>query len=101
MPPILRDAAAFIIGPRFARTRWRLLRMRLRSRPRLQRLVDLDLEHAVDIIWRHRAVQLVNDGAVAADHKSLRHAVDAAFDRGAAVAVDADNGERTAVAARK
>src|SRR5260370_38615162 len=25
---ILRDAAEFIIGPRFARTRWRLLRMR-------------------------------------------------------------------------
>ena len=24
---ILRDAAEFIIGPRFARTRWRLLRM--------------------------------------------------------------------------
>jgi hypothetical protein len=26
--PILRDGAEFIIGPRFARTRWRLLRMR-------------------------------------------------------------------------
>src|SRR6202044_200195 len=27
-PAILRDAAEFFIGPRFARTRWRLLRMR-------------------------------------------------------------------------
>jgi hypothetical protein len=26
---ILRDGAEFIIGPRFARTRWRLFRMRL------------------------------------------------------------------------
>jgi hypothetical protein len=27
-PLILRDAAEFTIGPRLARTRWRLLRMR-------------------------------------------------------------------------
>jgi hypothetical protein len=37
--------------------------------------------------------------AVAADHESFRHAIDAPVDRGAAVAVGADGGERIAVAA--
>src|ERR1700687_6120761 len=70
-------------------------------RPRPQCLVDLDLEHSFDIFRRHRADHLVDDGAVAADHKSLRHAIDAPFDRGAAVAVDTDDAERIAVADEK
>src|ERR1700676_969727 len=78
-----------------------LLRMRSESSPRLQRLVDLDLEHAVEIIRRHRADHLVDDGAGAPDHERLRHAIDPPFDRGAAVAVDADGAERIAVAAEK
>src|SRR3984885_11312215 len=68
------------------------------STPRLQRLVDLGLQHAVDIVRRHRADQLEDDSALAADDERLRHAVDAPFDRGAAVAVDADEAERVAVA---
>src|ERR1700676_4666349 len=71
------------------------------SRPRLQRLVDLDLEHAVEIIRRHRTDHLVDDGAFAPDHECLRHAVAPPFDRGAAVAVDADGAERIAVAAEE
>src|ERR1019366_130066 len=70
-------------------------------RPRLQRLVDLGLEHGVDIIRRHRADHLVNDGAFATDDEGLRHAIDTPFDRGATVAVDADNAVRIAVAAEK
>src|ERR1700716_1403525 len=69
--------------------------------PRFQRLLEFYLEHAVDIFRRYRADQLVNDGAVAPDHKSLRHAIDAPFDRTAAVAVNADNAERIAVAAEE
>src|SRR5882757_6827495 len=68
---------------------------------RLQRLLDLGLEHAVDVVRRHRADQLVDDCAFAPDHKRLWHAVDAPFDRGAAVAVDADDAERIAVAAEE
>src|SRR5256885_2283434 len=68
---------------------------------RLQRLVDLDLQHAVEILRGHRSDQLVEDGAVAADHKGLGHAIDAPFDRGPAVAVDADDPERIAVAAEE
>src|SRR5450759_3380523 len=71
------------------------------SGPGLQRLVDLDPEHGVDIIRRHRADHLVNDGAFAADDEGLRHAIDTPFDRGATVAVDADNAVRIAVAAEK
>src|SRR5260370_27025311 len=67
----------------------------------LQRLVDLGLEHGVDIITRHRADHLVDDGAFAADNEGFGHAINAPFDRGAAVAVDADNAERIAVAAEK
>src|SRR5258708_7989541 len=67
----------------------------------IQRLVDLDLQNAVEILRCDRAHHLVGDGAVAADDKSFRHAVDAPFDRGAAVAVDADDAERIAVAAEK
>ena len=39
--------------------------------------------------------------AVAADDERLRHAVDAPIDRGAAVRIDADRGERIAVAVEK
>src|SRR5664279_2884584 len=70
-------------------------------RSRLQRLVDLDLEHGVDIFRSHRADHLVDDGAFAADDEGLGHAIDAPFDRGAAVAVDADHAVRIAVAAEK
>ena len=55
----------------------------------------------VDIVRRDRADQLVDDRAVAADDECFRHAVDAPFDRGAAVAVDADGAERIAVAAEE
>src|SRR5437667_10805006 len=67
----------------------------------LQRLVDLGLEHGVEIRRRDRTNQLVDDGAFAADNEGLEHAIDAPFDRGAAVVVDADNAERIAVAAEK
>ena len=85
------------------RSAWRSRRFadgsrRLRLR---QRLVDLGLEHGVDIVRRDRADQLVDDGAVAPDDEGFRHAIDAPFDRGAAVAVDADNAERIAVAAEE
>src|SRR5438309_6931090 len=69
--------------------------------PRLQRLVDFSLQDRVDIVRRHRTDQLVDDGPLAADDKGLRHAIDAPFDRGAAVAVDADHAERIAVAAEE
>src|SRR3954471_5588561 len=75
--------------------------MTVPSGRRLQRLLDLGLEHAVDILRRHRADQLVDNGAVAADHEGFRHAVDAPFDRGAAVGVDPDHAERVAVAAEE
>src|SRR6187549_551435 len=68
---------------------------------RLQRLLDRDLENAVEIGRRHRPDQLEDDGAVAADHEGFGHAVDAPFDRAAAVAVDADHAERIAVAAEE
>src|SRR5437899_12816989 len=67
----------------------------------LQRLVDLGLEHGVEICRGDRSDQLVDDGAFAADHKSLGHAIDPPFDRGAAVAVDADTAQRIAVPAEK
>src|SRR3981081_1596628 len=67
----------------------------------LQRLVDLDHEHAVDIVRRYRADHCAGEVSFASDHKSLRHARDPPFDRGAAVAVDADHAERIAVAAEK
>src|ERR1043165_2002830 len=44
---------------------------------------------------------LVENRAVAADHKGWGHAVNAPFDRGAAVAIDADDTERVAVAAEE
>src|SRR6185295_19422948 len=50
---------------------------------------------------RHRADQLVDDGAVASDDERLRHAIDAPLDRGAAIAVNADDAERIAVAAEE
>src|SRR5712672_3055096 len=73
----------------------------LSSRSSLQRLFDLDLEHAVEIGRSHRSDHLVDDSALAPDHKGLGYAVDAPFDRGAAVAVDADDAERIAVAAEE
>src|SRR5678815_1880375 len=67
----------------------------------VQRLLDLDLEHAVDVLRRHRSDQLVDDGALAPDQEGFGYAVDTPFDRGAAVAVDADDAERVAVAAEE
>src|ERR1700722_16794432 len=105
MNPESRDSgfdAEPVIGPRFARTRWHRPGMTVvDSTSRLQRLVDRVLEHAVDIVGRYRADQLVGYGAVAADHERLRHAIDAPFDGGAAVAVDADDAIGVAVAAEK
>src|SRR5205809_339353 len=69
------------------------------SIPRPQRLLDLDLQHAVEIGRRHRLDQLVKNGAVAADDTSFGHAIDAPFDRAAAVGIDADHAERIAIAA--
>src|SRR5438270_13686125 len=66
-----------------------------------QRLVDLGAEHAVEVLRRHRADQLERDSAVAADHERLGYAIDAPFDRAAAVAVDADDFEWIAIAAEE
>ncbi len=66
-----------------------------------QRLDDLGPELACDVLGRDSADQLVGDAAVASDHERFRHAIDAPLDRGAAVAVDADDVERVAVAAKK
>ena len=55
----------------------------------------------LQILRRDRPDQLVGDAAVAADHERFRHAIDAPFDRGAAVGVGADRGERIAVAAEE
>src|SRR5215831_3879831 len=68
---------------------------------RLQRLLDLRLQHAVEIVRRDGPHQLVEDRALAADDKGLRHAIDAPFDRGAAISVDADCAEWVAVAAEE
>src|SRR5439155_15024890 len=73
----------------------------LQSGTRLQRLVDLDLQNAIEILRRDGPHHLVGDEAVATDDKRLRYAVDAPFDRGAAIAVNADDAERIAVAAEK
>src|ERR1700736_5401366 len=67
----------------------------------LQRLLDLPLEHAFKIRRRYRADHFVDDSALPPDHEGFRHAVDAPFNRGPAVAVDADHAERIAVAAEK
>src|SRR6476620_517872 len=67
----------------------------------LQRLLDLGLEHGIEIRRGDRAYHLVDDVAFAADNEGLGHAIDAPFDRGAAFAVDADNAERIAVTAEK
>src|SRR6267378_5933431 len=71
------------------------------SRSRLQRFFDFDLEDGVDVVGGDRADHLVDNGAFATDHEGLRHAIDTPFDRGAAVAIDADNAERIAVAAEE
>src|SRR5437879_13850673 len=67
----------------------------------LQRLVDLGFEHSIDIFRGDRPDQLVDDRSLAPDDKRLGHPINAPFDRGAAVAVDADNAERIAVAAEE
>ncbi len=69
--------------------------------PAVERLFDLRLEHGVEIVGGDRADQLVGDAGVAADHESLRHAIDAPFDRGAAALVGARRGERIAVTAEE
>src|ERR1700729_2653864 len=69
--------------------------------PRAERPLDLRLKHGIDIFRRHRADQFVQNRAVAPDDKSFGHAIDAPFDRGAAIAVDADDAERVAVAAEE
>src|SRR3984885_10370271 len=71
------------------------------STPRLQCLVDFGAQFGVDVIRGNRADHLVDDGALASDDEGLGYAIDAPFNRGAAVAVDADNSERIAVAAEK
>ena len=68
-------------------------------RLRRQRLFDLRLQRRFQIAGADRPDQLERDAAVAADHESFRHAVDAPVDRGAAVCVGADRGKRIAVAA--
>src|ERR1700742_403646 len=64
-------------------------------------LVDLGAKDGVDVVRRYRADQLVDDGAFAADDEGFGHAIDAPFDRGAAVGVDADDAEGIAVAAEE
>src|ERR1700733_10012990 len=71
------------------------------STPRLQCLVDFGAQFGVDVIRGNRADHLVDDGALASDDEGLGHAIDPPFDRSAAVAIDADNAERVAVAAEE
>src|ERR1700741_4027484 len=71
----------------------------LASRP--PSLGDLPLQPAVDVVRRDRADQLEGDGAIAPDNESFGHAIDAPFDRGAAIAVDPDNAEWIAIAAEE
>src|ERR1051326_8458993 len=66
-----------------------------------QRLGELGQEHTLEIIRRDRTDELEGDAAVAADHECLRHAVDAPFDRGAAVLIRPGGRERIAVAVEK
>ena len=66
-----------------------------------KRLLDLRLEDLVEVRLGDRADQLVGNIAVAADDEGFRHAVDAPFHRGAAVAVRARRHERIAVAAEE
>src|SRR5579871_1244959 len=66
-----------------------------------ERLLDLALQHAVDILRRDRPDQLERDSAIAADDKSFRHAVDAPLDRRASIRVDTDRIEWIAIAAEK
>src|SRR3954469_19205593 len=63
-----------------------------------QCLLDLRLEHAIEVGLGDRADQLVGDIAVAADDEAFRHAVDAPFHRGAAIAVGAGRREWIAIA---
>src|SRR4051794_8013574 len=81
-------AGIYFDGPNYLRTR-------------LQRLVDLDLQHALVIVLRDAADHLVSDLAVTTDDEGFGYAIHAPFDRGAAVAIDADDAERIAVAAEK
>src|SRR5438876_9996702 len=53
----------------------------------VERLLDLALQHTVDIVWCDRSDQLERDSAVASNNECFRHAVDAPFDRGAAIGV--------------
>src|SRR5258705_13344450 len=71
------------------------------GRPRALRRRDRRKDHALERSLRDRADVLVGDAALAIDDEGLRHAVDAPFDRGASVAVDADGGEGIAVKAKE
>src|SRR5258706_13334072 len=63
-----------------------------------QRFLDLGLDDLFQVLRRDRPDHLVGDLAVAADDESLRHAVDAPFDCGAAADVRARGDEGIAVA---
>src|SRR6185437_10897326 len=66
-----------------------------------QRLGDLRLEHALQILGADRADELVGDVTVAADDEGLRHAVDAPVDAGAAARILSGRRIRIAVAAEE
>src|SRR5262249_30237119 len=66
-----------------------------------QRLLELGLQNAIEIVRRDRTDELVGNPAVAADDEVLRHAVDSPFDRGTPIEVGARGRVRIAVAAEK
>src|SRR5215813_983151 len=70
-------------------------------RRRRQGLLDLRLEHRIDVLRRDGADELVGDAAVAPDQEGLRDPVYAPVDGGAAVLVGADHGKGIAVTAEE
>src|SRR5262245_21230370 len=81
---------------------WPRHRLRTSADPnRPDSLANLALEGTADMLRRDGTDELVHDPAVAADNERLRNTIDSPFDRGAAIAVDAEAAERIAVAAEK
>src|SRR5436309_1839080 len=61
---------------------------------RRQCLLDLRLEHGLEVLGRDGADELERDAAIAADQERLRNAIDAPLDGSAAVLVGAHQRRR-------
>src|SRR5689334_22323458 len=72
-----------------------------RSRSRRECLIDLRAQNGLEILWRDRANELKGNARIAADDEGFRYAIDAPFDRRAAVLVGASRREWIAIAAEK